>query len=1353
MPSSRVLRPYVSDLLLRRLAARPAGALAPDEERPSGAVLFVDVTGFTALTEQLAQRGPSGAELLTDILNDCFGTVIAVVLEHGGDVAQFAGDAVLAVWPDDDPRRAALRAARCGWALQEALERRPSREEVRLRARAGVGVGGFWSGCVGGARGRWEHLVAGEAAAVAGRAATRAVPGGLVVTSALGDLVRDTVTVRAAGDGFLEVLGVAAAAADPAPASRFAADPDVEHLSAFVPRAIVERLAAGHTGWEAEFRRITVLFVGARDLDYAAADALARVHAALGAVQEVVYRMDGSVHQIVADQSGTTVVLAAWGLPMHTHEDDAARAVAAALAALPALRAAGVRASAGLATGRVFCGIRGDARRCEYAMLGDTVNTAARLMQAADGGVLCDAATATAGASRRRFEALTPLTLKGKQQPVPVFRPAEGDDAGPAGERADGALVGREGERATLAERLTALREKGAGGVILVEGDPGIGKSRLVDWARRFAEEHGLRQLRGEADAVEQSTAYYAWRRVLRDLLAPAGDGTDIGEAVLASLAGAPDLIERAALLGAVLPLDLPETAATRQLESQGRADGVHDLIAHLLTQATAAIPTMLVLEDAHWLDSASLALAAALARRVPRLLLLVTTRPLGEPLTPDQSLLVREAGRARLTLTALSRGDAVTLVAHRLGVRELPAQVGAFIAARAEGNPFFCEQLAYALRDAGHLVIEGDRCAVAADVTDLAALGVPTTVEGVVAGRIDRLGPREQLTIKVASAIGRSFGFRLLHDVHPVEGDRLSLPGQLASLVRLDLTVVERPEPEPSWLFTHAITQDVAYGMLVYAQRRALHRAIAEWLERSAAADPAPYFPLLAFHWSRAEVTDRALAYLERAGQQALERHANEEAARFFGEALAVQARTGHDAGDAARARWSWGRGTALLKLSRYAESRPHLLEALRLWGRPAPRTTAGQVLDIVRQVLVQAAHRAWPSRLLGRRWAERDVLLPVVDAQRSLTEVAYWRNDFVGLVHANLVGLNLAESAGESKELVLALATFAFLNGLMTLHGVARSYRRLTDEVGARVGSLDALAFHAEVVSVYQLCMGDWPAAHEAAARGTELFGRIGDRMRWHTCFSLHGYAHLHQGRLDLGRPFFEEGLAAVGPDGALQAQLWSLCGLLATDLAQDRSDPAIIERVADLVEKDLHHSDVILACGLLATTRHREGRHAEAQRYCARATPLIDRFPPASWHTMLGTAAVAELHLADWEARGDAADRALRRRAGHAVAGLWRFSRSCFFARPRAHLLRGRAAALAGDAGRAERLWERGVALAQRLDMGLERGLLHAALAALSTRGPERRADDRALARRYLEEAGARYALARLDAVNAG
>ena len=209
MPSSNALRPYVSDLLLRRLAARPDAGLAPDEERLSATALFVDVTGFTSLAERLARLGPAGAELLTEILNDCFGTVIAAVLTHGGDVALFAGDAVAALWPDGDARTGALRAARCARALQDELEGRAPREDVRLRARVGIAHGGVWSGCVGGSGGRWAHLVAGDAVARAAWSAAKAPPGGAMLAPEVRALAGDAVETREAADGLHELLGAA----------------------------------------------------------------------------------------------------------------------------------------------------------------------------------------------------------------------------------------------------------------------------------------------------------------------------------------------------------------------------------------------------------------------------------------------------------------------------------------------------------------------------------------------------------------------------------------------------------------------------------------------------------------------------------------------------------------------------------------------------------------------------------------------------------------------------------------------------------------------------------------------------------------------------------------------------------------------------------------------------------------------------------------------------------------------------------------------------------------------------------------------------------------------------------------
>jgi hypothetical protein len=155
-----------------------------------------------------------------------------------------------------------------------------------------------------------------------------------------------------------------------------------------------------------------------------------------------------------------------------------------------------------------------------------------------------------------------------------------------------------------------------------------------------------------------------------------------------------------------------------------------------------------------------------------------------------------------------------------------------------------------------------------------------PDTVEGVIATRIDRFGPKEQLTLKVASVVGRAFPFRVLQAVHPVAADLPELPGHLVRLEAQGLVLAEAPMPEASHLFKHIITQEVAYERLLHAQRRALHGQVARCYEAGADAGAAASFPLLAHHWQRAENSAKAMEYLEKAGEQALAASANREAA-----------------------------------------------------------------------------------------------------------------------------------------------------------------------------------------------------------------------------------------------------------------------------------------------------------------------------------------------------------------------------------------------------------------------------------------------------------------------------------------
>lgn len=931
------------------------------------------------------------------------------------------------------------------------------------------------------------------------------------------------------------------------------------------------------------------------------------------------------------------------------------------------------------------------------------MNLAARLMRAAGEGILCDEGTQLAAHGRVAFDPQSALRVKGKSRPVTVFRPRDMAVEAVTEDPGRNRMVGREAELGRIAERLDAFAGGSTGGVLLLEGEAGIGKSTLLREVEALAAARAVGVLRAQADAIENATAYFVWRTLLRQLVGSRRDDTPaaLSRRVLDALADDAALIARAPLLGDVLALDLPDSAVTAPMEPQGRANALRDLVAAMLNRRARQGPLLVVMDDAHWFDSASWAMTATAARRAPRVTFVIATRTLAPPLpTALQQLL--SASAERLALPPLSLRESLDLVCRRLGVDRLPPEAEALIAEKAQGNPFFSEQLALDLRDAGLLRVDGRHCRLDRPGRDLVALGVPDTVQGVVTGRIDRLASGEQMTLKVASAIGRSFGFRVLRDVYPVAPERAALRGNLNHLTEVDLTRLEAPEPALSHQFTHIITQQVAYDLMSFAQRRALHRAIAGWFEDHFGEDLNPYLQLLAHHWANADDAGRALAYLESAAVQALERFANEEVLRFVAEGRALAERGRMVIDDARRSRWELCEGEALLKLARYSDSRSHFLASLRLPGRPVPASRAG----LAGRVALASVRQGW-RRLTGSAARapaipdeQRAGLLQTVHLHQRLAEVGYWEHDILLLLHCAVASLNLAERAGVSRQLQLAQQVLGFVAGLAGSARLFDAYRQRAGRIAAQVDHVETTAFCAQLDAIYFNGQGRWREMDAAARRGGALFERIGERFRWQTCVVLRAWGTLHQGDVGAARTLFAEAERLVHAEGPTQVQVWCSAGLLAAEMAQrGETDAHRVDQLERLLARGVDHSEGILCHGLLALVHHRYGARELALTHADRATVLIDKLPPASFHTLLGTAAVAEVRLSEWQR---SPGRPARAAARHAIRGLCLFALSCPIGLPSLWRARAGFARLDGRPLRAQRCLARARLESARLGM---------------------------------------------------
>jgi class 3 adenylate cyclase len=387
-----VLSSYVPAVVQRLVADLDGPIEEPRLEPIPGALLFADVSGFTALTERLAAAGAAGTETLTRVLNDYFGGLIARIAHHRGDVLKFAGDALVVSFPEEDggAADAVLRAGACALDIQSALAGHRSDEGIPLSLKLAVSSGRVACAYLGGVWGRWEMIVVGPPLSAAGQAADHCEPGAVVLSPEAWRLAEDQCTGVPIGDGAVRLERVDHPPAPPPQQSVELSETAARAAWTFLPGAIRARLQAGQGHWLAELRRITVIF--ARLPGHAGDVSLEKSQQLMTRLQRLVYSVEGSVNKISADDKGLSFV-AVLGMPPLAHEDDPRRSVRLALAMASAMTDSGFAPWIGVATGRAFCGVVSSELRCEYTMLGDVVNLAARLMVASNGGVLCDAAT------------------------------------------------------------------------------------------------------------------------------------------------------------------------------------------------------------------------------------------------------------------------------------------------------------------------------------------------------------------------------------------------------------------------------------------------------------------------------------------------------------------------------------------------------------------------------------------------------------------------------------------------------------------------------------------------------------------------------------------------------------------------------------------------------------------------------------------------------------------------------------------------------------------------------------------------------------------------------------------------
>ena len=615
---------------------------------------------------------------------------------------------------------------------------------------------------------------------------------------------------------------------------------------------------------------------------------------------EQVRRYDGTVAQLVGDE-----LLAFFGAPV-SYEDDAERAVRAALAIQRAVQsyaqevedAYGIKLAVriGINTGPVVVGVEADGDGDPWNALGDTVNVAARLQQIApEGGVVVGPTTERQIEDCFEVEEVETPELKGVSKKLRVFKvlgARELEHAEPLHP-----IVGRDFELTVLDRVMDGLIE-GRGAIVSVMGEPGIGKSRLV-WEVRSRYRERVRFIEGRSVSYAQTFPYYPIRDLLREWL---GVGASTPEArvrlelkaELARLVGE-EAEEVYPFFANLLNLTLEPDAAQRirELNRESIQTATFEAFYEFICKLADEQPLALVFEDLHWGDESTLELIESLLgvteeSAVALFLLYRTEREHGVWSLGERAR-QRYPHRYREIEVRPLPADASKSLTTLAAEGELPESVSELLAERSGGNPFFLEEALRDLIERGALKRTDGKWELTVGEDELA---VPALVQGALQARLDRLDPKTREVLSIAAVIGRTFGLPLLERL--VERDELQ--PALTELQRLDLIVEVRRRPNPEFRFRHGLVQEVAYASLVETKRKKLHKRVGEALEEIYRESPEESFALLARHFTEADVPEKAVEYLLKAGDRARSIYADQEALEHYRKARSFLARLGDE-------------------------------------------------------------------------------------------------------------------------------------------------------------------------------------------------------------------------------------------------------------------------------------------------------------------------------------------------------------------------------------------------------------------------------------------------------------------------
>lgn len=1077
--------------------------------------LFVDVSGFTPITDAIMGYGQHGAEVLANIIQDVFDPLIQSVFEQGGFVTNLAGDAFTSVFlTDGESPNGFDRALAAAWQMQQVMASSAIHQtpygNFAVSVKVGLAAGEVTWGIISSTdKNRAAYYFQGPAIEGCANAEKLAKAGEVVVDAAVFGALGSHVTAEPIEDHF-RITAVNELLPAPQPINLRTVEPDI--LTRFFPPEATRENLIG------EFRQVASVFVSLSTVR-----TIEQLQMFMQIIFELQDRYGGLLNRLDLGDKGANLLLF-WGAPV-AYENDVTRALNFVL---DLQSQTVIPVKAGIAYGIAHCGYSGGALAGEYTCHGRGTTLAARFMQASPRGeVWVDEHVAVRAAHHFEVEFEGEMGFKGFAEEQKVFVLLERKEEIEPFYKSQ--MVGRQVEQERLVDFVQPIWQGQTPGVLVIWGEPGIGKSRLVHAVfgglertadREFSVfdcqtdeifreslnpfRYWLRRYFGQSEQQSDSRNKRSFNRKLDHLIASTHDETLIAE-----------LDRTRSFLGALINLSWPDSLY-EQLDAQGRYENSFTGLLTLLQAESLRQPVILLLEDVHWLDGDSKFFLRQFTRVLAQdqtypIAILATTRPEGV-----RTILGDDIAYQEINLDQMSPIDLATLASVQLG-SPIGSDLLELLVERAEGNPFFAEQILRYLQEQDLLrLVEGKW-----ELVVKQGIALPTDVRAVMVARLDRLTHEVKDVVQTASVLGREFEIKLLSRMlsdDPELGEKVEQAEHLSIWSVLN---------ELRYLFKHALLRDAAYRMQLRSRRQSLHQLAAEALEELYADDLSPHYAELAYHAEQARLINKARRYLKLAGETSEKAYQNTLAVDYYSRSLKLTPDEDLE---------------SRYQLLRAREKLYHIQGARQeqIQDQKEMAGLAELLMDAGKQVEV-LIRRAWlffwtadyPQAL---ETGQQATTLAKATGEDALAEQAHYVLSWVLLLQGNygaarkqaVEALAAARKSGNRRDEGNVLNVLGNISVSLGDYFTARRY--LEEFLSISRESNDKEREHTALINlaVAIIPLGDYDSAKDNIEQALELSREMGDQVSIGTAYVNLSWVAASQGEWELAIKYAEAGIA---------------------------------------------------------------------------------------------------------------------------------------------------------------------------------------------------------------------------------